>query len=207
LAGRCESEDATVLTRALVSLTLQYLWLVSPDDASERQDRLRRLVLKWATERATLGEELLDLGYLSSEGSPEQVQVFRTHADKLERECVRRVPAERDLAIRIDRDVTLKVPRFFELVYARIYRTSSHVAHYGIGAALAGYVQRPEATAEAHSLERLDREGAADALGLALVTYAALVDLANPVIRHGLTADIEAIVKETFGHGMGTADA
>jgi hypothetical protein len=94
----------------------------------------------------------------------------------------------------------LKEPRFFELVYARIYRTSSHVAHYGIGAALAGYVDNPETNAEAHSLERLDRDGAADALGLALVTYAAFLDLAEPVIRHGLTAEIEEIVETAFGH-------
>src|ERR671934_150989 len=34
LTHRAESEDAAVLTRALVSLTLQYLWLVRTDEAA-----------------------------------------------------------------------------------------------------------------------------------------------------------------------------
>jgi hypothetical protein len=52
LAGRREGEDGAVLTRALVALTLRYLWLVRVDDEAERSDRLRRLLRKWAGDRA-----------------------------------------------------------------------------------------------------------------------------------------------------------
>jgi hypothetical protein len=125
VAGRDESEDARVLTRALVSLTIQYLWLVTVEDVDERRDRLRRLQLKWATERAILGEELMDLGYMpadpdEAEQLRQDVARFRARAEELERECVRRMPSERDMALRLDRDLDLEVPRFFELIYARV---------------------------------------------------------------------------------------
>jgi hypothetical protein len=68
LAERREGEDAAVLTRALVALTLRYLWLVRVDDEAERSDRLRRLLRKWAGDRATLGEEMIDLGHVLEEG-------------------------------------------------------------------------------------------------------------------------------------------
>jgi hypothetical protein len=175
LAGRDEADDAYVLTRALVSLTLQYLWLVSVDDEEERHDRLRGLQLKWAKERATLGEELTELGYVpadveQAEQFRAEVAKFRARADELERECVRRMPSEKDMALRLDRDLKPTAPRFFELIYARIYRTTSHVSHFGLGAALAGI--EPDNPGEL-VLIRTDPVGAADALGLALLAYAA----------------------------------
>jgi hypothetical protein len=199
LAGRGEFEDATVLTRTLVSITLQYLWLARVDDAEERSDRLRRLQLKWASERAVLGEELEDLNYLPVDGTAEQlreqVALFRAKANELERECVRRMPAERDIAKRLDRDLEPEAPRFFELVYARIYRPASHIAHYGIGAALTG-AQDAGTDRGALTLELTDEQRAAEALGLALVTFGALLDSSEPVIRHGLTDTVAEIVRE-----------
>jgi hypothetical protein len=203
LAGRDEADDAYVLTRALVSLTLQYLWLVSVEDEDERRDRFRRLHLKWAKERATLGEELFDLGYMPAdveraEDLRAEVAKFRARADELEREGVRRMPTEKDMALSLDRDLKPEMPRFFELVYARIYRTTSHVAHFGLGAALAGLEpDNPGALA----LNRTDAAGAADALGLALVTYAALLDISEPIIRHDLTEAVAELVQEAHLRG------
>lgn len=198
LACRGESEDAAVLTRALVSLTLQYLWLVHVDDEDERSDRLRRLRLKWASERARLGEELQDLGHFpvddTAEQLREQVAQFRASADELEGQGVRPMPNERDIARRLDRDLEPSSPHFFELIYTRIYRPTSHVAHYGIGAALAGVAEQPEPGAL--SLERTDEEDAAENLGLALVTYAAFLDFSEPIIRHGLTPVVAELVRE-----------
>jgi hypothetical protein len=202
LAGRKEAEDAAVLTRALVSLTLQYLWLACVEEDNERRDRLRRLQRKWASERARLGEELSDLGYLPSDGTAEdlhgQVAEFRARATELEHQGVGPMPNERDIARQLDQDLEPTSPRFFELVYTRIYRPTSHVAHFGIGAALAG-VPKPGTDPGALSLERLDESGAADSLGLALVTYAALLDFSEPIIRHGLTPAVKELVEAAHG--------
>jgi HEPN domain-containing protein len=194
LAGRGEAEDTAVLARALLSLTLQYLWLVCTEDEAERRDRLRRLVRKWATEYAVLGEELLDLGYLPSDVR-ESVGQYRATADALERECVRRMPDERALAIRLDRDLQPSEPRFFELLYARIYRPTSHVAHYGLGAAVRGLLdQGVEEDPEALTLDRIDDEGAAESLGLALTAFGALLEFSEPIVRHGLAAEVAEVI-------------
>jgi hypothetical protein len=198
LAERRAAEDAAVLTRALVSLTLQYLWLICPDEEEERRNRLRRLERKWASERATLGEELTDLGYLPRDADAEELQQqvaeFRERADTLKAESVPSMLGERDMAIALDRELELEVPRFFELVYARSSRTTSHVAHFGIGAALGGFVDPPEDPG-ALSLDRADEDDAAEALGLALVTFGVLVDIGEPVLRSGLAEEIAELIR------------
>lgn len=78
------------------------------------------------------------------------------------------MPAERDMAKRLDLEPS--EPRFFELLYTRVCRPTFHVAHYGIGAALGGIAEQPD---PALNLEQTGNKGAADALGLGLVTYAA----------------------------------
>ena len=138
LAAAGEGEDAAVLTRALVALTLRYLWLAAPNDTAEREDRFRRLIRLWARERATVIEELNDLDVLEDDTA---AQAFRAKADELRVEGVRRVPHDDVIARRLDHDVQPEPPRFFELVYALIYRTTSEVAHYGLGTALAGYME------------------------------------------------------------------
>jgi hypothetical protein len=95
-------------------------------------------------------------------------------------------------------------PRFFELLYARIYRVTSEIVHYGIGAALARFAHDTEAEPApdpgALSLNRTDEEGSAEMLGLALVTYGTLLSYSEPIIRHGLTEEILALVRDA--HGM-----
>ena len=107
LAGRGEADDAAILTRTLVALTLRYVWLARAEDKDERNDRPRRLTLRWASDRATLGEEVEDLGYINAGAAAP----FRTTADQLERECVRRMPDDAAIAKRLDRDLGLEEPR------------------------------------------------------------------------------------------------
>jgi hypothetical protein len=192
LAGRKEGEDVAVLTRALIALTLRYLWLARAEGEDERADRLRRLLKKWASERATLGEEMIDLDHVVEEGGDQfraTVAQFREQADEFEREGVGRVPGDRAIAMRLDADLQPEVPRYFELLYTRIYRTTSDAAHYGIATALAGYPRNPDDPGQL-SLERADEHQAAEALGLAIVTYGTLLSFSEPVVRHGLAEEV-----------------
>jgi hypothetical protein len=198
LAARGESEDAAVLARALLALTYRYLWLAAAtDDADERRDRLQRLVRKWAEEQATVGEELIELDYMPRDATStefrESVRQFRDTAERLGRECVRKLPSERDLARRLDRDLDLSRPRWFELMYARIYRPTSQVAHYGLSAAANRFAREPDRMGEL-SLERVDEEGAAEALGLALVAYAVFLDFTDAIVRHGITREVAELI-------------
>jgi hypothetical protein len=192
-ACRGEADDAAVLTRALVALTLRYLWVGCAEGENEGHDRLQRLRRKWASDRAVLGEELEDLGYLHRGTSRE----FRETADQLRAEGVPGMLDDRAIALRLDRDLDPEAPRFFELVYARIYRTTSEVAHYGLGALLQGYEVPPVEGARGElAIDRRDDERAAEALGLALLTFGALADFAEPVVRHGLTARIAEAIEQ-----------
>jgi len=200
LACRGEADDAAILTRSLVDLTLRYVWLARVEDEEDRRDRLRRFTLRWATDRATLGEELENLGYLDAGTA----KPFRETADQLERECVRRMPDYATIAKRLDRDLELEVPRFFELVYARIYRTTSDVAHYGIGAALEGFAALPSAADLGElPLHHPDEKRAAEALGLALVTYGVFLELSEPIVHHGLADQVAQLIRE---HPLGARE-
>jgi hypothetical protein len=199
IAGRAEADDAAVLTRALIALTLRYLWLARVDDEDERRDRLQRLLQKWANDRAKLGEEMIDLGYVpDDEAGAEQlrqnVASFRERADEFRNEGTGQVPDDRSIAIRLDLDLKPESPRFFELIYTRIYRTTSDVAHYGIGTALAGYPRNPDQPGEL-SLAKVDEHGAADALGLAVITYGALLTFSEPIVGHGLSEEVGELVR------------
>jgi hypothetical protein len=103
------------------------------------------------------------------------------------------MPSERDLAKRLDRDLNPAAPRFFELMYARIYRPTSHVAHYGLGAAKDAF-EEPGKASQALTVERTDEDEAAEMLGLALVTYAALLEFGDPILRLRIAPEVaEAI--------------
>jgi hypothetical protein len=199
VAGTGEADDAAVLTRALVALTLRYLWLTRVDDDDERRVRLRLLVRKWARERATLGEELIDLGYLPDDTADarharEAIAAFRAQANEFVREELGRMPDDCTIAKSLDRELEPTSPRLFELIYARIYRTTSDVAHYGLGTALTGIARRP-ADPGALTLEQPDERRAADALGLALVTYGAFLEFSEPVVHHGLAEGVAALMR------------
>jgi hypothetical protein len=193
VAGRGEAEDAAVLTRALVALTFRYLWLGRAEGEAERRERLQRLRRRYATDRAVFGEELEDLGYMPRGTSAE----FRVVADGLRDAGVLGMPGDQQVATQLDQDLHPEVPRFFELTYARIYRAASEVAHYGLGALLRGFLVPPLAGEQGVVvIDRRDDEGAAEMLGLALVTFAMLADFSEPVVRHGLTDRIAVLIRE-----------
>jgi hypothetical protein len=191
IACRGEADDAAVLARALVALTLRYVW-VGRAEGEERRARLRRLQRKYVSDRATLGEELEGLGYLPVGMSAE----FRATADQLRADGVPTMLDDKAIALQLDRDLDPEAPRFFELVYARVYRATSEVAHYGLGALFQGFEEPPVGGPGRLAVDRRDDDRAAEALGLALLTFGALADFADPVVRHGLTQRIAAIIEE-----------
>jgi hypothetical protein len=193
LASHREGDDVAILTRALVALTLRYLWLASTDDEDERQDRLRRLRLLWASGRATLGEEMIDLDYHEEDPA---VEAFRAEAKKLREEGVGQVK-DKEIALQLDRDLQPDPPRFFEGIYTSIYRPMSEVAHFGLGTALAGYMQgRGPEDGASRPFDEVNEKGAAQGLGLAIVTFGALLVYSEPVIRHGLADEAGEIVRD-----------
>jgi hypothetical protein len=201
LAGRGEGDDAAVLTRALVALTLRYLWLACVDEVAERRRRFRMMLRASATERARLGRELLDLGHVDDnvaggiEVFRETVERFSAQADRFEGEGVDVMLDDRAIALRLDRDLQPQQERFFELLYARIYRATSDVAHYGLPTALADYTRNPDDPGPL-VLDRADEQEAAEALGLAIVTFLALLDFSEPIVQHGLTDAAADIARE-----------
>src|SRR6266545_2185939 len=84
IACRGEADDAAVLTRALIALTLRYLW-IGRAPGEQRRERLERLRRRAADDRATLGEELELVAYLPAGTSAEMLGLalisFATLAD------------------------------------------------------------------------------------------------------------------------------
>lgn len=191
VACRGEADDAAVLTRALIALTLRYLWIGrAPDD--RRRERLTRLRRKAASDRATLGEELELVGYLPGGTSAE----VRAIADELKDDGVKGMPDDRTIAKQLDRELNPEQPHWFEMLYARVYRWTSEPAHYGLAAIMQGFEVAPLPGPGVVVIDRRDEERAAEMLGLALISYATLADFSEPVVRHGLTARIGEMVQE-----------
>lgn len=131
LAARREGEDAAVLTRALVAVTLRYLWLAVVDEKNERTDCFRRLLRRGANDLATAGDT---------------------------------EPHPRSLTT-------------------------------DLSSAIAGYPANPGDPGEL-SLERADDQQAGEMLGLAVVTFAALLDFSEPIIGHdGLGVEVAEMIR------------
>jgi hypothetical protein len=126
IACRGEADDAAVLTRALIALTLRYLW-VGRAPGDQRRERLERLRRKAAEDRATLGEELELVGHLPAGTSAE----MRAVADELKDGGVKGMPDDRSIAKQLDRELHPEAPHWFETLCARVYRWTSEPAHYG----------------------------------------------------------------------------
>jgi hypothetical protein len=191
IACRGEADDAAVLTRALIALTLRYLWIGrAPDD--KRRERLERLRRKAASDRATLGEELELVGHLPAGTSAQ----MRAVADELKDAGVKGMPDDRSIAKQLDRELNPEAPHWFETLYSRVYRWTSEPAHYGLAAMLQGFEIAPIPGPGVLAIDRRDDERAAEMLGLALISFATLADFSEPVVRHGLTERIGELVQE-----------
>jgi hypothetical protein len=191
IACRGEADDAAVLTRALIALTLRYLW-VGRAPGEQRRERLERLRRKAAEDRATLGEELELVGHLPAGTSAE----MRAVADELKDAGVKGMLDDRSIAKQLDRELHPEAPHWFETLYARVYRWTSEPAHYGLAALLQGFEIAPIPGPGVLAIDRRDDERAAEMLGLALISFATLADFGDSVVRHGVTQQIAELVQQ-----------
>jgi hypothetical protein len=201
LAADGHSEDAFVLTRALVGLTLQHVWLARVEDDDERKDRFERLQRKWVDDGVVLYRELIDLGFFPGDGSEGDISPWlenlRERAEALKEAGVGKLPPGREMARVLDREVRPETPGIFELMYARIYRPASQVVHYGLSASRRGAEASLEGSVH---LDYLNKDDAAEALGLALLTFALLLTSSDPIVKHGLTQEASRLAGEA--HAM-----
>jgi hypothetical protein len=175
LAGRGEADDALVLTRALVSLVARSLWLASPDDPAERKVRLDRARRSWAEEAVKTARDLRSVGF-----EPEGEERAQALLDQLEQVGVACLPDDRSLLVALN----------LEAFYPRVHRRASDVTHFSLGAALEGFLERPDqatGTGGVVSLRLPDPTRAYEALYLAVVTFGAFLERSEQVIGHGLT--------------------
>jgi hypothetical protein len=120
----------------------------------------------------------------------------RAVADELKDAGVKGMPDDRSISKQLDRELEPGEPHWFELLYARIYRWTSEPAHYGLAFMLQGFEVPPIPGPGILAIDRRDDERAAEMLGLALISFATLADFSDPVVQHGLTARIGALVQE-----------
>lgn len=180
LAARGEADDATILSRALVSIALQALWLAEPDEQRERDRRHARAALKYLQEVEKLEEEDRELQKIYDQEPAVRSTEAKSRAmiDRLEALGVNPPPPDEALARKLN----------FRPFYTRIYRVGSDVAHYSIGSALDGFM---ELTAKDEDLVAAlvlpDYPRAEKILVSAALAYGAFLEQCESVIEHGLT--------------------
>jgi hypothetical protein len=185
LVHRGEADDAEILTRALLSIALRSLYLAQPDDAEERQRRFRRAgrtyfeeLLKAAREEEAEGIDLA-----------KDVKRLEENIARFEAEGIARLPTDHDLARSLD----------LAPFYTRVYRPGSDVAHYSIGAALDGFLELThEDLIGPVALLKPQPERAADVLIRAALTYGMFLERAEPIVRHGVTESVRALLVDYF---------
>ena len=174
LAARHEADDAWILARALLSIALQSLWLVQPEDLDERERRFRRAGLSYFLRRKTIAAEEQAAGVEVGELTPER---FQKSIECLEAEGLAPMPNDHDLAVALD----------LKGCYTRVYRGGSEMAHYSIGAALDGFLELTHGVGIGPvALQKPDQARAEDALAFAVITYGVFIHLTEPVLKHGL---------------------
>jgi hypothetical protein len=173
-AGRCEADDALILTRALLSVVGRSLYIVQPDDEAERERRFASWRRKWAEDSLRAIDDLAAAGF---EPADERARI----AAILEAERARGTPPlanDHDLLRALDLSV----------YYARVYRLASEVVHYSIGSALDGFIEYPDRSGGGRVvLTMTDADRAEEALALAAITHGEFLERSEPVIRHGVT--------------------
>jgi Family of unknown function (DUF5677) len=129
LAARGEADDAAIIARALVSLVARSLYLVAPDDATERRARFERALLTWADAMLRASDDLEAAGF---EHDGDRDRVARIVATA-KRRGIPKLPNDHDILVGLG----------LRSYYARIYRLASEVVHYSVGSALDGFVEYP----------------------------------------------------------------
>jgi hypothetical protein len=181
-----EADDALVLTRALVVITLRSLWLIKPEDVDERDARSDRVTLAFLRQALKQARELDALGFDLDVDSKD----LQTRVHESEAKGVPAMPSELDMARELGLDV----------LYSRIYRSGSDVGHYSVMSALQGFDQT------AWDGETLDgvpirfREGVPDeaeqVLVMAMVSYVSFLEGCEAVIQHGAAEEAKRLLLE-----------
>jgi len=173
-----EADDAAVLTRALMAMTLRAVWLAVPEDPDERLRRARALELDSIRQLRTQARSLERLS-LEPEIPP---TVLDERIAELERLGEAGIPPDEVIACGLGD----------EAIYARIYRTTSNAAHYSLFTALQGF-DAGSIEGEIESLNGLrirfldgDPARAEEALVLAALVYVAFLEHSEVVVHHGV---------------------
>lgn len=195
LAARAEADDAVVLTRTLLSIGLRSLYLVDSDEPAEREMRFRRAGRTYFEQSLKAAKEEAALGAIDDA----EVERLSTNIERLKEEGVRLLPSDYDIAKGLD-----LMP-----FYTRVYRSGSEATHYSIGAALDGFLELThEDLIGPVALEMPEPKKADDVLIRAALTYGIFLEKSEPVIKHGLTAGVTALLAEYFTEaGSDASDA
>lgn len=175
LACRGEADDALILTRSLLLIVAQALYLVEPDDQAERERRLASARRSWAREAVRTLDHLAATGFEPADNR-ERIADMEEEAKA---KGVPPLPSDRQLLANIG----------LRAYYARVYRLASDVVHYSIGSALHGFAEYPDPESGGGGvlLKNPDGERAEEALALAAITYGEFLERCEPIIRHGVS--------------------
>jgi hypothetical protein len=175
LACRGEADDALILTRSLLLIVAQALYLVEPDDPAERERRLASARRSWAREALRTLDVLAATGFEPADDRERIAEIEET-------EKARGVPP-------LPKDRHLLAELGLSAYYARLYRPASDTVHYSIGSALHGFIEYPDTEIGGGRvpLKNPDGQRAEEALALAAITYGEFLESCEPIIRHGVS--------------------
>ena len=125
-----QEDDALILTRSLLLIVAQALYLVEPDDQAERERRLASARRSWAREAVRTLDHLAATGF---EPTDDRERI----ADMEEEAKAKGVPPLPSETANFYANIGLRA------YYARVYRLASDVVHYSIGSALHGFAELP----------------------------------------------------------------
>lgn len=186
-AIHAEADDISVLTRALTVTVLLAAWLATPDDPDERLMRGRIVELTSLRSLRTQARSMealgMEFGALSTD--------FDARITELEA-----------LGAVRKSDEAIASELGLDEVYAHVYRSTSHVAHYSLLTALQGFdvpdTERPIDAFDGLRIRFLDGDvgGAEEALVMAALVYVALLERSEPVLHHGVFESSKVLLEK-----------
>lgn len=181
LAGIGDGHEAMILTRSLLSLVARAAYVDAPSDAAERKVRFERSEMTRLDELSKTAAALKSVGF---EIDDDTAEVERELAS-LKHQGIKKLPNDRDLLLN-----EVNLAQF----YARLYRPGSEHVHFSLSEAVGELRGKPEV-----SLRQGDVVLADEALQLAILTYAVLINVSDKSLRHGLRERIGERIREVFG--------
>jgi hypothetical protein len=178
LACRGEADDALILTHALLSIVARSLYLVAPDDPSERARRFDSARRSWAEQALSTLDALTAAGFEPADDRGRIAEIVTS----TEEQGIAPLPNDRDVLASLG----------LEPFYARVYKLASDVIHYSLGSAVGGFLVDglPDGYTDTRAkvaLELRDDDRAEDALALAVIIHGEFLERCEAVIGHGVT--------------------